>query len=221
MEHFDPFDADSYTRWLDNNIRRQGAYIKESTYSESTDTGRPRIVASIDQIPSRRRPEGTNYNFPLGDYWDVDQVGDAIQFTRNFTQDEAIEAPNSEDSILAFLAWLESLRQTGSAVGTDVLALASFESRTFDLDQGSGAATLTIEINSIGHSVGAVTEDVYDHVSVSFHRVTAETEDIDIEAIRTLILTETGSIPAGDLQETPEIGNTGCTCKSLRNYPAR
>ena len=49
---------------------------------------------------------------------------------------------------------------------------------------------------------------MYTYVAVNFRRVTAETDEIDIEAIRELLLTAVGSIPVAEEQEDPEIGNT-------------
>ena len=204
---FNPLDPDGYTNWLANDAERRGALIQEGEFTRDSETGRPRVESTIDQIPLHRRPDGTNFAYPLGDSWDVDQNGGVIEFTRNFTDDEAVTDPDEDQSVLAFLAWLQGLLATGDAVGTDVTALATFSSRTFDLDQGGDAEEITIEINSLGHFQDPDT-NIYGHVAVSFQRLNTETDDIDIEAIRTLLLTATGSIPAADAQEVPEIGST-------------
>ena len=206
---FNPFIPAEFDSWIDR-LKADGAFIREGSYSENADTGRPRIESSIDQIPSRRRPDGVTFAYPLGDVWDVDLYGDSIQFTRTYTLDDDVTDPNAEDSVLAFLAWVESLRVagSGSAVGDDILATTSFTGREYDLVQGSGADTIRVEVTSVGHFDDLET-GVYGYVSVSFQRISTETGDIDVEAIRTLLLTATGGIPPADAQEAPEIGSTG------------
>ena len=203
---FNPFDATSFDRWLEADAQRRGAHIRETDYSEDATTGRPRITSSIDHIPAHRRPPGTTYAHGLDD-WDLAEFEDNIQFTKNFTADENVTAPNDHESVLAFLAWLEVLRSTGSAVGDNILTSSSFNSREYILIQEAGGATVTMEVSSIGHHDDSDT-GVYTYVSVSFRRVSGELDEFDAEAIRTLLLTETADIPVSDEQEPPELGST-------------
>ena len=202
---FNPFIAAEFEGWLEN-LEVRGAFIREGQFSRDGVTERPRISTPFDDIPIHRNPGTTTFDKSLAD-WEVSQVLNDIRFTRSYSEDEAITDPNSEDSVLAFLVWVESLRQTGDAIGTDITAtIATFGSRTFQLNQGDDAETLDLELAGGSHDQRA--DNTYSHVSVSFRRVTAETDDIDVEAIRTLLLTETASIPAEDDQEAPERGAT-------------
>ena len=72
--------------------------------------------------------------------WEVSQVLGDLRFTRSYSEEDAVTAPNDEDSVLAFLAWIESLRDTdtGTAVGTDITAVITTfgGSREYQLVQG-------------------------------------------------------------------------------------
>ena len=200
---FNPFvaaEADGYFAALQS----RGAFVREGDYSEDDDTGRPRLTDPFDHIPAHRNPGGTTFAFPLTD-WVAAHVFNDIRFTRDYTADEAVTDPNTEDSVVAFLAWIDTLRITGDAVGDDILAVIdTFADRTYRLDQGNGD-TLDLEISSGGHNDE---DSIYSHVSISFRRVSGETDDIDIEAIRELLLETTGDIPVEGEPEVPVIGST-------------
>ena len=208
---FNPFDANGYSQWL---AKRQvdGAFIREGTYSEDADTGRPRVESPIDNIPTHRNPGSASFAFPLSPHWVASLVSNNIHFHRNYTLDDAVSNPNNDDSLIAFLAWLEGLRISGDTVGSSVLVtdiVNSLGSRTYRLDQGGEAATLDLEFSSSGRQLQD-DDTNYAFLNIALRRITAETDAIDIQAIRTLLLTATGSIDveADDEPEEPIIGAT-------------
>ena len=102
------------------------------------------------------------------------------------------------------LAWLESLRTTGSAVGDDIEDIDDLDDRTYQLDMGFGKATLDLEIVSLSSITGVTTPaGVYSFVGFSFSRVSGETDTIVIADVRQFIMDATGSITVAS-DDTPE-----------------
>ena len=206
---FNPLVAAEFEGWLES-LEVRGAFIREGQFERDGDTERPGILTPFDDIPVHRNPGTDTFDKSLAD-WEVSQVLGDLRFTRSFSLAEAVTAPNDEDSVLAFLEWVETLRDTdtGTVVGTDITApVVTFGGdREYVLDQGVGAATLDLEISGGSHDEYPDSAG-YSHVSVSFRRQTGETDDIDVEAVRTLLLSETASIPAEDDQEAPIRGAT-------------
>ena len=73
------------------------------------------------------------------------------------------------------------------------------------LTQGDGFDTLDIEASGVSSARPDGTN--YERVSVSLAKVTGETGDFDLEAVRALLLTAKGSIAAAASQEAPERGS--------------
>ena len=110
-----------------------------------------------------------------------------------------------DDDVIGMLAWLESLRTTGSAVGDDIEDIDDLaDGREYQLDLGTGQATLDLEVISLSSIAGVTTPSgVYSFVGFTLERVSGETDTIDIAVIRQFVMDATGSITVAS-DDTPE-----------------
>ena len=190
-----------------------GTMVRNADVTEDDDTGRSDLETQFGIVPSKRKPDGDTFSYPL-DRWNVRLLPDShIGFQRDWTEDDNVTAPNDDDDVVGMLAWLESIRTTGDAVGDSILAIDDLSGRTYQIDQGTGFPTLDLEITIRGHQV---TDGVYSHVSFSMQRVTSETDEVHIDAIRTIIAAATGSITVAsdDAPEEPPFGSTSVRIKA-------
>ena len=184
--------------------------VKNSDYSEDADTGRADFAAEFGIVPTKRQPDGSTFNYPL-DRWNARLVnGTQINFERTFDLDENVTDINAADDVIGMLAWLESLRTTGDAVGDSISSgdvTNSLGSRTYQLDQGTGFPTLDLQFSS---SSLVQDGDIYTEAVLSFTRTSGETDTIYIDEIRTVLTAATGSITVAsdDAPEAPPFGST-------------
>ena len=178
--------------------------VKDSSYSEDSDTGRPDITLPMGLTTARRKPDGTTFDYPL-ENWNARLIGGTqISVELNLTTDDNVTDINAYDDVIGMLAWLESLRTTGSAVGDDIEDLDDLDDRTYQFDMGFGRATLDLEIVSQSSITGVTTPTgVYSFAGFSFNRVSGETDTIVIADVRQFIADATGSITVAS-DDTPE-----------------
>ena len=181
--------------------------VKNTGYSEDDDTGRSDITARFGTISAKRKPDGTTFDYPL-ENWNVRLIaGTQISVERNLTADDNVTDINAYDDVIGMLAWLESLRTTGSAVGDDIEDIDDLaDGREYQLDLGTGQATLDLEVISRSSIAGVTTPaGVYSFVGFSLQRVSGETDAINIAVIRQFIMDATGSITVAsdDAPESP------------------
>ena len=201
-------DAESYARWRDNKHKHDGSIIKEASYTEHTDTGRPRIESPIDDVPIKRRPDGENYDYPLREAdWIVFRSGNDVVFRRNYNESDGITSSTLNDyGNQAFLAWLETMRSTGSEVGDDITDSTDYSNRNYELDQSDedgDTIGMRLSTQGISSTYGIVTQ-----LQLTFERIPYELLEFNTSKIRKLMTTATGSIPVEDDQEAPERGST-------------
>ena len=188
-----------------NGYRVLPNIVKNSGYSEDSDTGRPDISTKFGTVAAKRNPDGNTFDYPL-ENWNARLIaGTQISVELNLTADDNVTDINADDNVLGMLAWLESLRTTGSAVGDDIEDIDDLaDGREYRLDLGFGQATLDLEIISLSHITGVTTPTgVYSFVGFTFERVSGETDTIDIAVIRQFIMDATGSIAVAS-DDTPE-----------------
>ena len=179
--------------------------VKNTTYDEDSDTGRPDVTAKFGLIPAKRKPDGSTFDYPL-DNWNARLIsGTQISVELNLTADDDVTDINADDNVIGMLAWLESLRTSGDAVGDDIEDIDDLaDGREYQLDLGTGQATLDLEVISLSSIAGVTTPSgVYSFVGFSLQRVSGETDSIDIAVIRQFIMEATGSITVAS-DDTPE-----------------
>ena len=181
---------------------------RQSEYAKDADTGRADISAKYGIISAKRKPDGSTFDYPL-ENWNARLIaGTQISVELNLTADDNVTDINADDNVIGMLAWLESLRTTGSAVGDDIEAIGDLDDRTYQIALGFGQSTLDLEIVSLSSIHGVTTPTgVYSFVGFTFERVTGETDAIDIAAIRQFIMDATGSITVAsdDAPESPPV----------------
>ena len=178
--------------------------VKSTGYSTDDDTGRSDITTQFGTVATKRKPDGTTFDYPL-DNWNARLIGGTqISVELNLTTDDNVTDINAYDDVIGMLAWLESLRTTGSAVGDDIEDLDDLDDRTYQFDMGFGKATLDLEIVSQSSITGVTTPTgVYSFAGFSFNRVSGETDTIVIADVRQFIADATGSITVAS-DDTPE-----------------
>ena len=139
--------------------------------------------------------------------------GDQINIERWFTDEQNITDIDANADVIAILAWLEFLRTSGDAVGDSILPAdveADLGSRTYSLNQGDSLPTIDIEYDS--QSLVTIL-GLYRYVSLNFERISGETDDIHIDAIRALLMdsTATVDVDADTTQEEPPFGSKEIT----------
>ena len=210
---FNPFVEEEFDNWLDL-FQIEGAHIRESVYSEHTDTGKPRITSPIDDIPARRRPAGDTYDYPLRDAdWIIFRSGNDIVFRRDFDESDGLSTDdiNADYGNKAFLAWLETFRSTGVAVGENIADDTHYNNRNYELDQSDedgDTIGMTLSTKSVTTTYGSITQ-----IQLTFQRISFETLEFNTSKIRKLFTTATGSIDAEDDQEATERGSTDISHK--------
>ena len=181
--------------------------VKSTGYTEDGDTGRSDITTQFGIVPTRRKPDGSTFDYPL-ENWNARLIaGTQISVELNLTADDNVTDINAYDDVIGMLAWLESLRTTGSAVGDDIEDIDDLaDGREYQLDLGTGQATLDLEVISLSSIAGVTTPaGVYSFVGFTLERVSGETDTIDIAVIRQFITDATGSITVAsdDAPESP------------------
>ena len=180
---------------------------RQSEYAKDDDTGRSDISAKYGIISAKRKPDGSTFDYPL-ENWNARLIGGTqISVELNLTADDNVTDINADDNVIGMLAWMESLRTTGSAVGDDIEDIDDLaDGREYQLDLGTGQATLDLEVISLSSIAGVTTPaGVYSFVGFTFERVSGETDAIDIAVIRQFIADATGSITVAsdDAPESP------------------
>ena len=182
---------------------------RQSEYAKDDDTGRADISAKYGIISAKRKPDGSTFDYPL-ENWNARLIaGTQISVELNLTADDNVTDINADDNVIGMLAWLESLRTTGSAVGDDIEDIDDLaDGREYQFDLGTGQATLDLEVISLSSIAGVTTPaGVYSFVGFSLQRVSGETDAIDIAVIRQFIMDATGSITVAsdDAPESPPV----------------
>ena len=193
----------------DTGWKATATLVRNADVTEDDDTGRSDLSTQFGIVPEKRQPDGDTYNYPL-DGWSIRLIaGTDIEFTRDWTTDDNVTAPNTHDDVIGMFAWLEANRVSGSgtAFGDSILTIGDLSGRTVALDQGTGHDVLDLHVTSIGSQV---TGGVYSHVSFTLQRITGETDAIDIAAIRAVFMDAVGSITveSDDAPEAPPFGST-------------
>ena len=176
-----------------------------SEYSEDSDTGRGDITARFGIATAKRKPDGSTFDYPL-ENWNARLIaGTQISVELNLTAADNVTDINADDNVIGMLAWLESLRTSGDAVGDDIEDIDDLaDGREYQLDLGTGQATLDLEVISLSSIAGVTTPaGVYSFVGFTLERVSGETDAIDIAVIRQFIMDATGSITVAS-DDTPE-----------------
>ena len=210
---FNPFIEEEFDNWLDK-FQIDGAHIREAVYSEHADTEKPRISSPIDDIPIRRRPAGDTYAYPLRDAdWIVFRSGNDIVFRRNFNESDELSTGdiNADYGNKAFLAWLETFRSTGVAVGENIADDTHYNNRNYELDQSDedgDTIGMTLSTKSVTTTNGSITQ-----IQLTFQRISFETLEFNTSKIRKLMTTATGAIASEDDQEATERGSTDISHK--------
>ena len=188
--------------------RPTGALTREGSYSEDSDTGRPRVESPIDDVPVKRVPTGATFQYEINATAMIS--GDEVTFRLAWTHDDAITDSNLDDNpdLIAFLAWLESIRVAGVAVGTftDGVTESLGGLRDYRLEQGGSLDDVDVQISD---SFLFTLNSVHRQLDLTFEKVSGETGSFNIEAIRGLI-DSTIAVPVDEDTpiEEPERGAT-------------
>ena len=204
-----------YEDRLENKRKMQG-YEAQGLVKAKIVGGREQIEQSVDFVTKDFSPKSANYDYPLRRFL-VNQENDTqIRITLLIPsfQSPTFDELENYSPIVAFLAWLESIRQTGSVVGSDLatgtLRAASLSNRSFDIVL-SPTNTLRIRYSTMGYTARL---SKYDEVNF---RMTRESGTIDADALRDYFQSETISVPSADITVPVAIGDKSAVAKFQRH----
>ena len=183
-------------------------------FTKDSDTGKITSKLSGDIYVSRRTPS-EDYAHPLDD-WDFDYIGNNIfraylavgrhEDGSVYTRDDLDDHPD----IRALFAYLNTIRTSGDALGTDVTDDATYTNREFTLTVGSDV--LAFEEGDLaserpyfatGSALNLIAVNLY---FVRLSTDTVDWDDVDWDAVREHFVAEHGTI-SGPNVERAKLGN--------------
>ena len=204
---WNPLRAGSWEGYRDNRRIQGGASRGVIKHEGSGDT--ERIEQTIGHQVIEKQASGENYDFPLN-RWNVLQDGNnRVAFSIGLDSDanlNTVTKLNAYPQIKAFLSYIERKRTSDDAVGTDILAPATFINRDFHIRQDPDDDTTDLALTYGGVTAQRSSDNNYIYVSVAFDRETPSAA-IDYENLSQLILGEIGTISTTDLMIAPPQGS--------------
>ena len=213
-----PCKRGSVDRWIKSR-QASGLYVTgESDLVKDADTGRFDEKPMGGVIPVARTPNTDNYSLPL-DFIEISSVfGNFVEITFPLPAEDDITLDDLDDrnELIAIRTWLESIRTSGDAVGTDTSEDASFTGRNYRVTFGDNSGMTGFTVVTI-----AAQENLDSHViryRMRFARSSgpAFTEN----AVRATFDETTVSIPTTAGIEKPFIGSDDTIVEAIEyHYP--
>ena len=201
-----PLDADSFDQY-ENKLQLEG-YAARGLIKAKTVGGREQVEQGVDLVTKDfALPKTTNYDYPMRRWLVYEETSTQFWVELLIPKHHAIDsaALNDYPPILAFKAWLEDIRQSGSVVGDDVTDSADIGgSRNYDIPVSGG--TLRVRYGNRGQSRDADNE--YSWIRFRFDRQsTGSTVDIDSDDLRDYFQALTIALTSADITVPVEIGD--------------
>ena len=136
---------DEYLRYRDG-IKAASLYTAEKKDITFNTDGTVSEESRVGNVPVEDTPTSTNTMYALS-AWTADQSGTSIAFSVSFDYSDNIMPDDLDDhtSMIAFATWLESIRTAGSAVGTDLGDVTSYNNRTYTFAQTDGGTDIVLD----------------------------------------------------------------------------
>ena len=205
--YYNPFREGSYEKYF-TKLNIDGALAADGSLERDTTTGHPTIGFEGEIEVKGRRPAGTNFTAALSSWTLGYSDDDIFRFRLEIPSTEAIteDELDTYTPIRAMLAWLESNRTAGTAVGTDASDPATIlgGGRQFTFEQESGDSDIVADYDFHWVITDADDTNVLLYI-ISLERVSGAV--IDATKLAALLLDTTISIE--NTSEVKEPGRTG------------
>ena len=209
-----PLIGGSWLRWQEKE-EIGGSLQQDGSFARDADTGIPEVTLKGKWNVEERSPDGANFDADLQD-WTIEDVSGAtttlfrLRLELQSSEDITPDGLDDYTPVRALLAWLESKRSGGSAVGTDATADETFNNttanpRTYVFEQEDGDSDITVRFNYLFPRVLDSNDTNVLLYILEFRRLSGA--DLDTSKIRDLFQTETVSI--GNTDEVMESGEVG------------
>ena len=208
--YFNPLVAD-YHDQVSTGKKITGTFVSDGEFEQDATTGIKTVKVAANIEPANRTPHGATFDYPLSS-WTVAQITeDNIRFRLVVPHSLEI-TPSQLDNhtpLIAFVKWLDSIRTTGSAIGTNYDHDGSFENRRFTLSQETGDSGVVFEFDTtFSHNVDPddQTSDVraYD---IFFDRLSGDA--YNLSAVRNLLAETKIAVPTTPGIQESRIGSIG------------
>ena len=204
---YNPFREGSYEGYI-TNLKIGGALGIDGSLERDTTTGHPTIGFEGEIEVKGRRPAGTNFTAALSSWTLGYSDDDIFRFRLEIPSTEAIteDELDTYTPIRAMLAWLESNRTAGTAVGSDASDPATIlgGGRQFTFEQESGDSDIVADYDFHWVITDADDTNVLLYI-ISLERVSGAV--IDATKLSALLLDTTISIE--NTSEVKQPGRTG------------
>ena len=204
---YNPFREGSYEKYI-GKLQIDGAFAADGSLERDTTTGHPTIGFEGEIEVKGRRPAGTNFTAALSSWTLGYSDADIFRFRLEIPSTEAIteDELDTYTPIRAMLAWLESHRTAGTAIGTDASDPATIlgGGRQFTFAQASGDSDIVADYDFHWVITDADDTNVLLYI-ISLERVSGAV--IDATKLSGLLLDTTISIE--NTSEVKEPGRTG------------
>ena len=206
-----PLISGSWQRWLE--LQKFLGLATLGAMETAVEGGRRQLKLSADIVGENAQPTTENYDYPLKK-WRVhelsaDELSFEILIPFNDEVSNVGNAIGEYREVLALLAYLESVRETGSAVGSDLSTSSaittSLGNRQFEIQQETDDANpLKFTYNTRGFGLR---DSKYTEFTLRFDRVTANSAEINLNALQRIMQDTTVSLSSADIEVPPKIGS--------------
>ena len=202
--YWNPLDPDHQGK-VTTGKKIVGTFVSDGEVEVDEDTGIKTVRVAAHIEPAKRTPDSDTFAYPLSDWAVAQMATDSIRFRLAIPPNLEI-SPSELDNyspLIAFATWLESIRTTGDAVGTNYDRDPSFENREFTLAQETGDTGVVFEFDTTvtnNIDVDDSTSDVRSY-DILFDRLSGDAYNLN--AIRNFLIEMKITIPTTpDIQES-------------------
>ena len=148
---YNPFVDGAYEDWFASQDIR-GVEAEGASVERDADTNKPTIIYQSDVKTSGFTPETDTYEYPLTGLEILRYTASTIRIFIDVPDGEVSDSDGLYDyaPARALIAWLQSIKSSGSDVGTDYSTNGSFVNRNFTFIQSEGVTSSSITMIFLG-----------------------------------------------------------------------
>ena len=194
---------DEYDRWRDG-IKAASLYTTEKKGITFNADGTVSEESRVGNVPVEDTPTSDNTMYSLS-AWTADQSGTSIAFSVSFDYSDGIMPDDLDDhtDMIAFATWLESIRTSGVAVGTDLGDVASYNDREYTFAQTDGGDDIVVDNARV--ILAQHTDDVMFRIWIYLERDSGA--EINTADVRAFLATTEVSVPVTEGIHKPPFGS--------------
>ena len=190
-------------------------YEAQDLIKAKTVDGREQVEHSVDFVTKDFAPKTENYNYPMRRWLVYEETATQFWVELLIPKHHAVDSSllNDYPPILAFKAWLADIKQSGSAVGTDVTDSAGLSGRNFDIPVSGGR--LRVRYGNRGQSQDSDSD--FSSIRFRFDRQSSgSTVDVDTDDLREYFQALTISLESANITVPVSLGDPNAILKCQR-----